>query len=362
MLIIKRWLDQILNSSLDFDSEVVLNKKYVVAVSYLLLFCVCVLAGIGFLLLGHFAQSALHFTAASLGLLGSSMASGRLLKLARACFSWLLSIYTVLVSILFFGSDSGFHWLLAVLPVYSVTAFTVYQRRERAFVCVLALLSFVFVEVFAPKTTRLINDDSALLTAAIMFACVSIMVSLMTGIVVTRLRSLNMHLKSLSELDDLTRLNNRRKVLAEAVNVFADSVINNEKCCFAILDIDHFKQINDVYGHDVGDTVLRECAKVMKASVHSSYWLGRYGGEEFIVVMPNTYIDDASREMERLRIQLSDSVISLEDGRSIQLTASIGVASILPTTERYEEILARADKSLYNAKENGRNQVVVDHS
>jgi diguanylate cyclase (GGDEF)-like protein/PAS domain S-box-containing protein/putative nucleotidyltransferase with HDIG domain len=119
------------------------------------------------------------------------------------------------------------------------------------------------------------------------------------------------------------------------------------------LDVDHFKSVNDGFGHTVGDVVLVEVARMMQHETYSGELVGRYGGEEFVVLCPDTDLEQAIRRAERLRIALTRKVIPQLNGRKI--TASFGVAQA-EAGESIESILRRADKALYMAKENGRNQ------
>jgi two-component system cell cycle response regulator len=129
-----------------------------------------------------------------------------------------------------------------------------------------------------------------------------------------------------------------------------------------MMDLDHFKQINDVYGHPVGDAVLREIAAVIAQNVRGIDLATRYGGEEFVVVMPDTDITYATSAAERLRQEVSETVISIVNGgepKSIGVTVSIGVASSTPELNSSELLLEAADAALYRAKRTGRNKVVT---
>ncbi|WP_275426938.1 GGDEF domain-containing protein [Marinomonas primoryensis] len=133
--------------------------------------------------------------------------------------------------------------------------------------------------------------------------------------------------------------------------------MNREPCVFSIVDLDHFKKINDTFGHEAGDLVLAQVAAMMASVIRPQDEIGRYGGEEFIVIMRNTNLKQAEAVMERLRCSVENMLIETEVGIVIPVTISAGLASIAPNVSRYEEILAQADKSLYVAKRNGRNRI-----
>jgi len=125
-----------------------------------------------------------------------------------------------------------------------------------------------------------------------------------------------------------------------------------------MLDVDHFKSINDKYGHVFGDFILRSCAQIIQQTLRSSDLIARYGGEEFGIIMPYTDLDGAVKLMERVRKQVEGNIFNGE-GESCRITVSIGIAAGQPNLGA-TEIVKLADRALYLAKENGRNQVVCD--
>ncbi|MCC5957830.1 MAG: sensor domain-containing diguanylate cyclase [Rhodobacteraceae bacterium] len=124
-----------------------------------------------------------------------------------------------------------------------------------------------------------------------------------------------------------------------------------------LLDIDHFKSINDTFGHATGDTALRAVGEVLKKNLRETDLIGRYGGEEFLILLRNVTPDVALAQSERLRRSVSQLKLAELGGR--RLTISIGLASYTPSVTSIEDWLRRADKSLYDAKHAGRNQVVA---
>ncbi len=134
---------------------------------------------------------------------------------------------------------------------------------------------------------------------------------------------------------------------------------------FLILDIDHFKQVNDTYGHLKGDEILKELAQIISHSARSSDIPVRYGGEEFVIILPETSLDGALVIAERLRDRVENHPFRLSDDgntdpEEISITISIGIsytsASKMVTSD---ELVAQGDKALYHAKKNGRNRVVT---
>ena len=128
-------------------------------------------------------------------------------------------------------------------------------------------------------------------------------------------------------------------------------------------DIDHFKQVNDTYGHQSGDVALKSAADTLKATLREIDMVGRYGGEEFLAILPNTDGKSAIQVADRFRRALQAQQITLPDNNIINITASIGLHTITPENiGGLEHFLAEADKALYQAKRDGRNCTVMQLS
>jgi len=128
-----------------------------------------------------------------------------------------------------------------------------------------------------------------------------------------------------------------------------------------VLDIDYFKAINDTHGHDAGDDVLREFATRIRKAIRGIDLACRYGGEEFVIVMPETDMAVATVVAERLRRRIASERFSIQQGASaIEVTISVGIATLDTAGDTAASILKRADQALYRAKRDGRNRVVAD--
>ena len=133
---------------------------------------------------------------------------------------------------------------------------------------------------------------------------------------------------------------------------------NEQKLSIIAIDIDHFKKINDTYGHSVGDEVLITIANILKQNIRKSDIVSRFGGEEFVILLNNASLDDATSIAEKIRVTIENSSIDIE-GTVIKVTSSFGVASYNKDRENsIETVIKRADDLLYIAKKHGRNQVV----
>ncbi|MBV9331916.1 MAG: PleD family two-component system response regulator, partial [Alphaproteobacteria bacterium] len=161
--------------------------------------------------------------------------------------------------------------------------------------------------------------------------------------------------------DQLTGLHNRRYMARHLDNLIASSKRSGKPLSFVIMDIDFFKSINDSHGHDIGDEVLKEFAARIAANVRGIDLACRYGGEEFVVVMPDTDIAFAYTVAERLRHQIEVTPILIGRGPGeLKITVSVGIAKSEGADDNSEALLHRADQALYRAKRSGRNRVVAD--
>ena len=122
--------------------------------------------------------------------------------------------------------------------------------------------------------------------------------------------------------------------------------------------LDHFKEINDLYGHHCGDEALRKVAQLLSSQIRSSDIVARYGGEEFIIALPETTLESAQEIAERCRIAIQNQRLELLDNKNVQLTASFGVAISIYDVNK---VIHFADQALYRAKQLGRNQVQLHH-
>jgi two-component system cell cycle response regulator len=130
-----------------------------------------------------------------------------------------------------------------------------------------------------------------------------------------------------------------------------------ETLSLLVLDLDHFKQINDQHGHDAGDEVLKECANRLRNVVRAVDVVARFGGEEFVIIMPDTEGFAAGRVAERLRQSIETEPFRLQQGRTLHVTASIGVATCAVDCASGDALFKQADAALYDAKKSGRNCV-----
>jgi diguanylate cyclase (GGDEF)-like protein len=168
-------------------------------------------------------------------------------------------------------------------------------------------------------------------------------------------------LRTLATTDSLTQCMNRRHFMEVLTAEMARSRRYGTKLSVIMFDLDHFKSVNDTYGHLAGDAVLKDTVGTCSGLLRTTDTIGRYGGEEFVFCLPGTDLEGAAALAERLRADIERNAVPAGDGRKIRITATFGVAEMLGEATP-EALVGRADIALYRAKDEGRNRVGVSRS
>ncbi len=171
-------------------------------------------------------------------------------------------------------------------------------------------------------------------------------------------KSILVQANELANIDVLTFLPNRRKIIVELQEEVIRSNRYGTPLSISILDIDHFKKVNDTYGHTTGDEALRSVAARMREHIRQPDTIGRYGGEEFLIVLPNSEAKAAAEQASRLCREIRGTQIEANH-HVLSVTISIGIAQFHIGQESWEGVLHRADEALYQAKNNGRDRWVI---
>lgn len=172
------------------------------------------------------------------------------------------------------------------------------------------------------------------------------------------LEAVIMQAKEVSQTDALTFIFNRRAIINELQSEVLRAERYDSMLSVSIIDVDHFKSINDSFGHPVGDAVLQQVAHRLRDGIRHPDVVGRYGGEEFLILLPSSNINAASEQAARLVKQMRETSVSVK-GHVIQVTLSIGVAQLKIGKDTWETLLNRADNAMYEAKKKGRDCWVV---
>src|SRR5690606_25896790 len=219
---------------------------------------------------------------------------------------------------------------------------------------------------YAPtiRDAQIVGGDLALFWATMMYLFTAphiILMIMLSYYLLRRWREREDEVRLLSMTDSLTGVSNRRSILSHLNREQDRSRHFGPGLSVIMVDMDHFKHINDTWGHPVGDRVLVEAAKVLKEAVRQNDMVGRFGGEEFLIVLPGTDIEGARFLAERCRERINKLQFEMADGTMLRLTVSLGLYCNMENRNiSVDEMLRLADDALYQAKRNGRNQVVVN--
>jgi diguanylate cyclase (GGDEF)-like protein len=173
-----------------------------------------------------------------------------------------------------------------------------------------------------------------------------------------KLEELQNKLQEQAHRDPMTNLYNRRYFHEVSSSIFQIVQRDDHHISLIMIDIDNFKRINDTYGHAVGDEVIKKLASLLERNVRKSDIVSRFGGEEFVILLPSTDLKGAQKIASKIR-EAVEEILIVADESVIRFTISLGLADIRSSDQNIEAILNRADKALYKAKESGKNRVVV---
>ncbi len=240
-----------------------------------------------------------------------------------------------------------------------------YQRLIAYPLTVLVMLSRSEVDVVSRDILGPFVGGGLILSGALIIGTlIGLRQILKREAMITAMAQREAQLRDLANNDVLTGIANRRYFIDRASVEIARSLRHRRPLALAMLDLDHFKRINDQYGHAGGDAVLQELVRRVRARLRREDLIGRLGGEEFAMLLPETEIEGALTALDLIRALIAESPFLLPDGRQVQVTASIGVADLKTDTgyapEDLDQLMRRADEALYAAKRGGRNRVILD--
>jgi diguanylate cyclase (GGDEF)-like protein len=302
-------------------------------------------------------EAALAFGSYLLGLFLSIRGSAN----AAGVISLITPLHVVLTFSWAFSWEAGIHLMLIAGASAVFTALAPEWRAVRTTVVIANVATFAAIQAFStpekawyalpPHVLRVLFTINAVAAATLLYIFAGVVQARAERAQQLASRALK-QAGDLAETDALTGLANRRPVLAQLDEL---SRPGRRKYCLALLDFDHFKQLNDEYGHSCGDQVLSAVGRELNRALREADTIARWGGEEFLVLLPDTGIDDAARLMERVRGSVDDMRVFCGQHHH-HVTVSIGVTEGTGDG-RSQEAIRRADAALYEAKAAGRNQV-----
>ncbi len=288
----------------------------------------------------------------------------RKIELASTIFC-LLANLTIIVYSRFASVPAQiyFYYILAILS----TVYLFRGRKRKALIAaeliIYTVLLYIDIAVLDRKTTESITNrvEFLLLAEALFYVIFTISISFATIVKLyerknIQLKELNNSLKRMSVTDALTGCWNRKHMVEALNKLIEETKKEKKKLSIIMFDLDHFKNINDTYGHQIGDEILKAFTKIIGNNSPEDSILTRYGGEEFLLLLPNTSKEEAlelgdelrERISKRLKIRNTDAIITVSGG-----------ISEYEGNEVLEDFIKRADDNLYNAKEHGRNKIVI---
>lgn len=279
---------------------------------------------------------------------------------ARWLLVFSIVVSQIIASLISFGSFVNSYYSYILFALGAIVVFPLERWKSIAFIFVVNIGLFLYFEFNwvepAPALLQLDNDVARLIRQ--LFPTTSfVSVLLLMGMVEFIAARSERRLEGLSVTDPLTMLPNRRYFENTFKLEAAQSQRSASPLALAILDIDHFKQVNDNYGHDVGDQVLIHIAELLRRSTRAGNVIARVGGEEFALLLPNTKLSEALEMAERIRTNI-EGASYIHDGRCLPITVSIGISQVAHN-ETLEYSYKLADKALYKAKSRGRNCVII---
>ena len=280
----------------------------------------------------------------------------RRLALAIALF-WLEVLPHAVLGTLLLGWGSGFQYVsLIMVPMVMMTDSRLTGVAKTVFL-VLVLASIEGV-LWQQGPLAPIAELQLLMVRWFNLLLFVVMMAMLTTYAWSKITAADKRLRKLAVVDALTGLNNRHHVQQVWELEMARLRRSGGQACLLLADLDHFKAINDTRGHVIGDRVLVEISQVLKQGVRDVDALARWGGEEFLLLMPDTPLDVALRVAERLRTQISACALDGVEGE-LRITASFGLTQ-LQLADTLSQAVARADQAMYRSKTNGRNCVNLE--
>jgi diguanylate cyclase (GGDEF)-like protein len=275
------------------------------------------------------------------------------------CGVFLLDITCLVV--LFFGAKSGIQYYFVLGGPIAFFLFDAAQRGWRWGVALASVLLFLLCEALPSAALAGPYGDAVYRALAVSTVPAVIFVLLMIeSAFLHEIEVRQRALESAARTDMLTGLPNRPSVYEQTAAMLASARRHGHTLAVMMIDIDHFKRVNDSHGHAAGDLALVLTARALQGALRAEDVLGRIGGEEFLIALSHASAGDDLLTAERLRQRVAEQVMPLADGHSVRCTVSIGVARLRGEHDTLDTLMSRADQALYRAKTSGRNRCELE--
>ena len=284
------------------------------------------------------------------------------IKTAKTVLLSIAMLELFILASLFFSTDGGHHFFFLIA---GPAAFLIFEHKDhihKIIISTVSILFFFFCEWFGESLILFsvnITPDFYRLIFAFNILVINILMFFIMQFFNREIVKKKEQLSVLAKTDPLTGLFNRRELYKITRTELKLSKRHQHHLSVLLFDIDHFKKINDTYGHDTGDRVLVKLSEAIIQTVRSTDTIARYGGEEFVLILPETTTDQAYNVAEKLRTRVETLKVTTNEGKIVTCTVSIGIAGCTPKTLDVDALIKQADLGLYKAKNEGRNRTVV---
>ena len=281
-------------------------------------------------------------------------------KLAKIWFFITLMLHLLVCTNLYVTNESGFHLYYFLVPTGAFLLLDTEDKKEKLILSILAIILLLYcenTENTSPLITLSPLTNHFIYQSVILFIMLEVIIVL--TIFINQIESNEKQLRLQATTDALTGIANRRYFFEQINRLIFQEKEYPRPFSILLIDFDHFKQINDQYGHFSGDICLTEVCNLTSSLLREQDIFARLGGEEFVIALPETTLQEANQIAERIRIKISEHNIVLTEKPNFKCTVCIGIASNANPRDDLDKILLHADKALYQAKEHGRNRTLV---
>ncbi len=281
-------------------------------------------------------------------------------KKAKIWFFCILMIHLVVCTNIYVTNASGFHLYYFLVPTGAYLLFELNEKIEKLLLSFIAVVLFFYCENTLNQSPLIVlsNEMNHILYQSVIFFNMIEVIIVLT-IFSSTIEKNEATLIKQATTDSLTGIANRHLFFEKGKTLLADAHIQNSHLSVALLDFDHFKTINDNYGHPAGDICLKEITQLIKSNLRNTDLFARIGGEEFAIILPDTSLQEANNITEKIRLLIAEKEIKLDQQQPISCTVSIGICNKNQTIDKIKTLLVNADNALYQAKVQGRNRVAL---
>lgn len=279
-------------------------------------------------------------------------------RFAKVSFFSLLMLHLVVCTNVYVTNKTGFHLYFFLVPTGAYLLFDLKDKYEKLILSLIATVLFFYCEnTYNENPLIVLNEQmNHMIYQSVVFINMIEVIFVLT-LFVNHIERNELKLYHQAQTDSLTGIANRRHFFEQVENEL--TIANDQKRPYSLVmfDLDHFKRVNDQFGHQAGDICLQSLIKAVNSVLRETDFLARIGGEEFVIGMAETTINEANNIAERIRTKIQNSPVTVNDDQQVNCTASFGIANLTFDAYDAKSILMNADKALYQAKANGRNRV-----